>query len=591
MFHDRAHIHVEAGRGGDGGLSFRREKYVPKGGPDGGDGGRGGDVVVVADPSSARSLRVPPDQAGQAPDAAATGAGARSTARTARTPSCAFPSERSSSTATARCSPTSRIPAHASSSPAAASGGRGQCALRDSDPADAAIRRDRPPGRRARPRAPPEARRRRGARRPSERRQVVAPATHLEREAEGRRLSVHDARARPRSRRRAGRAAAHRRRRARASSRARPTVRASATSSSLTSSVRACSSTCIDASEPDLEERFRTIDRELAAYGAGLAERPQLVVLNKIDLLDGPSRRSQPRTTRDRRGRWRRRARPGTGIDELEARALRAVPRRAGRSLRPRRSRAGVPRVPAARAAGAALPDPPHRPRLPRRRDASAAETSSRRRFGASGSSPVHEVEVGGRGARVAVGILGGVFDPPHVGHVALARAAIDELGLERLLVLVVADPGHKSVDHVQRARGSSSRGSRSRTIPEVEVELDRHARTVDSLEERRPEDCRSSSSARTSSRLRELEVARARPRARSARRRDAAGRLCGRTFGGLRGCSRRRRPYRRVRDGAGRRLVVRDPRARRARRAGRRPRPARGRGGDRAARPLPGAE
>jgi GTPase len=51
MFHDRAHIRAEAGRGGDGGLSFRREKYVPKGGPDGGDGGRGGDVVVVADPS------------------------------------------------------------------------------------------------------------------------------------------------------------------------------------------------------------------------------------------------------------------------------------------------------------------------------------------------------------------------------------------------------------------------------------------------------------------------------------------------------------------------------------------------------------
>ena len=49
MFHDRAQIHVEAGRGGDGGLSFRREKYVPKGGPDGGDGGNGGDVVLVAD--------------------------------------------------------------------------------------------------------------------------------------------------------------------------------------------------------------------------------------------------------------------------------------------------------------------------------------------------------------------------------------------------------------------------------------------------------------------------------------------------------------------------------------------------------------
>src|SRR4051812_29499984 len=50
MFSDRARIHVQAGRGGDGALSFRREKYVPKGGPDGGDGGRGGDVVLLADP-------------------------------------------------------------------------------------------------------------------------------------------------------------------------------------------------------------------------------------------------------------------------------------------------------------------------------------------------------------------------------------------------------------------------------------------------------------------------------------------------------------------------------------------------------------
>jgi GTPase len=50
MFHDRARLTAVAGRGGDGSIHFRREKYVPRGGPDGGDGGDGGDVVVVADP-------------------------------------------------------------------------------------------------------------------------------------------------------------------------------------------------------------------------------------------------------------------------------------------------------------------------------------------------------------------------------------------------------------------------------------------------------------------------------------------------------------------------------------------------------------
>jgi GTP-binding protein len=49
MLFDRAKVYVEGGRGGNGVVSFRREAHVPRGGPDGGDGGRGGDVVVVCD--------------------------------------------------------------------------------------------------------------------------------------------------------------------------------------------------------------------------------------------------------------------------------------------------------------------------------------------------------------------------------------------------------------------------------------------------------------------------------------------------------------------------------------------------------------
>ena len=75
---------VKAGRGGNGVVSFRREAHVPRGGPDGGDGGRGGDVVLVCDPSR-RDLAALRRCRTCGPGAAATARAASATARAART--------------------------------------------------------------------------------------------------------------------------------------------------------------------------------------------------------------------------------------------------------------------------------------------------------------------------------------------------------------------------------------------------------------------------------------------------------------------------------------------------------------------------
>ena len=60
MFADFAKIYIKSGKGGDGHVSFRRELYVPNGGPNGGDGGKGGDIIFQVDKKekSLRSIRI-----------------------------------------------------------------------------------------------------------------------------------------------------------------------------------------------------------------------------------------------------------------------------------------------------------------------------------------------------------------------------------------------------------------------------------------------------------------------------------------------------------------------------------------------------
>ena len=284
MFYDRAHIQVEAGRGGDGGLSFRREKYVPKGGPDGGDGGRGGDVVVAVDATlrdlsafrrvrqvkaarggngrgskkhgadgESAELRVPVgtqlvDAEGRlvadlaVPDArvvvARGGQGGRGNARFA--------------------TPTRQTPRFAETG---LPGEEVELELRLKLLVDAALA------------GFPNAGKSSLLRRLSNAKPKVAdyPFTTLEPVLgvvdgpEDRQLTVADVPG---------------------------LIEGAADGAGLGHQFLAHLERArllvhvLDASEPDLEKRFRTIDHELAAYGAGLEAKPQLVVLNKIDLLE-----------------------------------------------------------------------------------------------------------------------------------------------------------------------------------------------------------------------------------------------------------------------------------------------------------------
>ena len=210
MFNDRARIEVLAGRGGDGGLSFRREKHVPRGGPDGGDGGRGGDVILVAN-KDLRDLSAFRQKTRFKAGRGEPGRGARKHGADGATIVLEVPVGTQAST------PDGNLIADLKTAGArvvlarGGNGGRGNARFATptrQTPRFAEV--GDPPGE-AEVLAPPEAARGCGARGPPERRQVVAATPDLERQAEGRRVPVHDARAGARNRRVAGWRPAHRR--------------------------------------------------------------------------------------------------------------------------------------------------------------------------------------------------------------------------------------------------------------------------------------------------------------------------------------------------------------------------------------------
>lgn len=282
MFHDRARIRVHGGRGGDGAVSFRREKFVPKGGPDGGDGGDGGDVSLVADPdlrdlgflARKRHFRAGRGRHGQGSNRhGANGepielrvpvgtqvfdAGGRLLADLAHPGACATVAHGGYGGHGNRrfAGPAHQTPRIAE---VGSAGEEAELELRLKLLADAALLGFPNAGKssllRRLSNAKPKV-----AEYPFT---TVAPVLGTVEAADGRQLAVADV----------------------------PGLLEGASEGVglgdefLAHLERARLFLHVIEAQDDATERFRAIDRELRAYGAGLAERPQIVVLNKVDLV------------------------------------------------------------------------------------------------------------------------------------------------------------------------------------------------------------------------------------------------------------------------------------------------------------------
>ncbi len=288
VFYDRARIRVKAGRGGDGALSFRREKHVPRGGPDGGDGGRGGDVVLLAD-ADLRDLSAFRSKTVFDAPRGGNGRGTRKHGADGEDVVLAVPVGTQVRDATAEtvladltrsgerlvvasggqggrgnatfASPTRQTPRFAETGLA---GAARELELRLKLMADAACA------------GLPNAGKSSLLRRLSNARPKVAeypfttlaPVLGILDGPDGRQLTVADVPG---------------------------LIEGASEGLGLGHEFLAHLERArlllhvIDASEGDADERFRVIDRELERYGAGLDERPQLVVLNKADLMREPA--------------------------------------------------------------------------------------------------------------------------------------------------------------------------------------------------------------------------------------------------------------------------------------------------------------